>query len=61
MATYSVFVMDYLVLDAENGEDALEQAKSWFREMLENDEITWDIEEGDASENMDDDVTGGIE
>ncbi len=61
MATYSVFVMDYLVLDAENEEDALEQAKSWFREMLENDEITWDIEEGDASENMDDDVTGGIE
>lgn len=56
MATYSVFVMDYLVLEAENEEDAVTQAKSWFREMLENDEVTWDIEEGDASETMEEDV-----
>ncbi|MCK9519982.1 MAG: hypothetical protein M0R74_13300 [Dehalococcoidia bacterium] len=61
MPTYSVFVMDYLVLDAEDEDDARQQAKAWFREMLENDEVTWDIEEGDASGGEEDDVTGGIE
>jgi hypothetical protein len=55
MATYSVFVMDFLVLEAENEEDAVAQAKTWFREMMENDDITWDVEEGDATEDMDDD------
>lgn len=55
MATYSVFVMDFLVLEAENEEDAIAQAKTWFREMMENDDITWDVEEGDATEDLEDD------
>jgi len=51
--TYSVFVMDYIVVEAENEDDAREQAKGWFAELLENDEISWEVVEGDASEEMD--------
>lgn len=54
MQTYSVFVMDYIVVEAESEDDAREQAKGWFAELLENDEISWEVVEGDASEEMDD-------
>ncbi|MGE5597651.1 MAG: hypothetical protein ACM3S1_16630 [Hyphomicrobiales bacterium] len=55
MATYSVFVMDYLVVDAEDEQDARQQARGWFAELLERGDVTWDIVEGDASELDDED------
>ncbi len=49
MSLYSVFVMDFVVVDAENEEDAAHQAKEWFQELLANDEVTFDVVEGDES------------
>ena len=47
--TYSVFVMDFLVVDAENEEDAAAQANEWFKELILNDEVSFDVVEGDES------------
>lgn len=55
MQTYSVFVMDYIVVEAESEDDAREQAKGWFAELLEKDEVSWEVVEGDASEELDED------
>lgn len=55
MQTYSVFVMDYIVVEAESEDDAREQARGWFTELLENDEVSWEVVEGDASEELDED------
>jgi hypothetical protein len=54
MAIYSVFISDYLVVDADNEEAAKQEASEWLRELLEKGDITWDVEEGDASEGMED-------
>jgi hypothetical protein len=48
---YSVFVMDFVVVEAENEEDAAAQANEWFKELILNDEVSFDVVEGDESEN----------
>jgi hypothetical protein len=54
--TYSVFVMDFLVVDAENEEDAAAQANEWFKELILNDEVSFDVVEGDETEKADGDA-----
>lgn len=50
MQVYSVFVTDFVVVEAESPEDAAQQAKEWFKELLEDDEVSFDVVEGDESE-----------
>lgn len=56
MQVYSVFVMDFVVVEAENEEDAAAQANEWFKELILNDEVSFDVVEGDESENADGDA-----
>ena len=51
MQVYSVFVMDFVVVEAENEEDAAAQANEWFKELILNDEVSFDVVEGDETEN----------
>jgi predicted RNase H-like HicB family nuclease len=55
MQVYSVFVTDFVVVEAESPEDAAQQAKEWFKELLEDDEVSFDVVEGDESAEQDDD------
>ena len=55
MSLYSVYVMDFVVVDAESEEDAADQAKEWFQELLANDEVTFDVVEGDESDGEEED------
>lgn len=55
MPTYSVFVMDYLVVEAEDEDQAREEALGWLKELVEEGEVTWDVVEGDASEDDEED------
>jgi len=48
---YSVFVMDFVVVEAESPEDAAKQAGEWFKELLADGEVSFDVVEGDESEN----------
>jgi len=48
---YSVFVMDFVVVEAENEEDAAAQANEWFKELIANDEVSFDVVDGDETEN----------
>jgi hypothetical protein len=50
MQTYSVFVTDFVVVEADDPVDAAAQAKEWLKELLENDELSFDVVEGDESE-----------
>lgn len=54
MQVYSVFVTDFVVVEAESREDAAQQAKEWFKELLEDDEVSFDVVEGDESAEQDD-------
>lgn len=54
MQVYSVFVTDFVVVEAESPEDAAQQAKEWFKELLEDDEVSFDVVEGDESAEQDD-------
>ncbi|MGH2633454.1 MAG: hypothetical protein ACRDG3_08595 [Tepidiformaceae bacterium] len=54
MQVYSVFVMDFVVVEAENEDDAAAQANEWFKELIANDEVSFDVVEGDESENGED-------
>ena len=51
MQVYSVFVMDFVVVEAENEEDAAAQANEWFKELIANDEVSFDVVDGDDTEN----------
>lgn len=51
MQVYSVFVMDFVVVEAENEEDAAAQANEWFKELIANDEVSFDVVDGDETEN----------
>ena len=51
MQVYSVFVMDFVVVEAESPEDAANQAGEWFKELLADGEVSFDVVEGDESEN----------
>ena len=55
MKTYSLFVMDYVVVEAEDEEEAKAEAQAWLADLIAEGEITWDVVEGDASEGEDDD------
>lgn len=55
---YSVFVMDFVVVEAENEEDAAAQANEWFKELIANDEVTFDVVEGDESGNIEESGNG---
>ena len=55
MQVYSVFVTDFVVVEAESPEDAAQQAKEWFKELLADDEVSFDVVEGDESDEQDDD------
>ncbi len=55
MKTYSLFVMDYVVVEAEDEEEAKAEARAWLADLIADGEITWDVVEGDASEGEDDD------
>jgi len=55
MKTYSLFVMDYVVVEAEDEEEAKTEARAWLADLIADGEITWDVVEGDASEGEDDD------
>lgn len=55
MQTYSLFVMDYVVVEAENEEEAKAEAQAWLADLVANGEITWDVVEGDASDEDDED------
>jgi predicted RNase H-like HicB family nuclease len=50
MQIYSVYVTDFVVVEAEDPEDAAQQAKEWLKELLETDELSFDVVEGDESE-----------
>jgi hypothetical protein len=50
MQTYSVFVTDFVVVEADDPVDAAAQAKEWLKELLENDELSFDVVEGDESD-----------
>ena len=51
MQVYSVFVMDFVVVEAENEEDAAAQANEWFKELIAKDEVSFDVVDGDETEN----------
>ena len=53
MQVYSVFVTDFVVVEAESPEDAAQQAKEWFKELLDDDEVSFDVVEGDESAEQD--------
>ncbi|MCC6386431.1 MAG: hypothetical protein IT302_03500 [Dehalococcoidia bacterium] len=53
MKTYSLFVMDYVVVEAEDEEEAKSEAQAWLADLIASGEITWDVVEGDASEGED--------
>ena len=55
MKTYSLFVMDYVVVEAEDEEEAKTEARAWLADLIADGEITWDVVEGDACEGEDDD------
>ncbi len=55
MKTYSLFVMDYVVVEAEDEEEAKSEAQAWLADLIASGEITWDVVEGDASEGEEDD------
>ncbi|MFN8507190.1 MAG: hypothetical protein U0547_06450 [Dehalococcoidia bacterium] len=53
MKTFSLFVMDYVVVEAEDEEEAKSEAQAWLADLIASGEITWDVVEGDASEGED--------
>lgn len=53
MQVYSVYVTDFVVVEADDPVDAAAQAKEWLKELLENDELSFDVVEGDESEGED--------
>lgn len=61
MKTYSLFVMDYVVVEAEDEEEAKTEARAWLADLIADGEITWDVVEGDASEGEDEDDEDGDE
>ena len=59
MQIYSVYVTDFVVVEADDPVDAAAQAKEWLKELLENDELSFDVVEGDESEGEEEDEGEG--